>query len=120
MRDNPVKRTLAAGGTAAGAMVFEFFCPTADLRECGIDFVLFDMEHTGLGFETLKTQGAVPACPSADGAGAAGGYRFGAGLDVGALGVMVPMVAPKRHGRRFLHALSPCRAPRRGVRFLTR
>lgn len=97
MRTNPVKATLAAGGRAFGAMVFEFFSPgiAQICRNAGAQFVLFDMEHTGLDFETLKTQfaltkaqGLVPMVrvPRGD-------YHFIArALDVGALGVMVPMV----------------------------
>ena len=39
-----------------GAMVFEFFSPgmSAILANAGCRFVLYDMEHTGLGFETLE------------------------------------------------------------------
>src|SRR5690348_15584641 len=72
MRDNPVKRSLSAGGFAFGAMVFEFFSPGLPqlCRNAAAEFVLYDMEHTGLGFETLKTQvRAVPRPRSrADGA----------------------------------------------------
>jgi 2-keto-3-deoxy-L-rhamnonate aldolase RhmA len=97
LRDNPVKQTLAAGGRALGTMVFEFFSPGMPqiLRNAGAEFALYDMEHTGLGFETLKTQFAlcrglelVPMVrvPRGD-------YHFIArALDLGALGVMVPMV----------------------------
>ena len=58
MRDNPVKTTLAAGGSACGAMLFEFFSPGLPqiCKNAGADFVLFDMEHTGLSFESLKIQ----------------------------------------------------------------
>ena len=61
MRDNPVKATLAAGGRAAGAMVFELFAPGIPqiCRNAGAEIVLYDMEHTGLSFETLKTQFAL-------------------------------------------------------------
>ena len=61
MRSNPVKAALAAGGRAYGAMVFEMFTPGLPqiLRNAGADYVLYDMEHTGLGFETLKTQFAL-------------------------------------------------------------
>ena len=58
IRDNPVKAALAAGKRAFGAKVFEFFSPGLPqiCRNAGAEFMLFDMEHTGLGFETLKTQ----------------------------------------------------------------
>src|SRR6185436_7493105 len=61
MRDNPVKARIAAGGQAVGAMVFEFFTPGLPQLcvNAGAEFALFDMEHTGLGFETLKTQCAL-------------------------------------------------------------
>ena len=47
MRENTVKRTLAAGGIAVGTMVVEFATPgIARLAaRAGADFVLFDMEH---------------------------------------------------------------------------
>ena len=61
MRDNPVKTTLASGGYAFGAMIFELFAPGIPqiCRNAGADFVLYDMEHTGLSFETLKNQFAL-------------------------------------------------------------
>ncbi len=98
MRDNPVKKALAAGGHAFGSMVFECFAPGLPTlcRNAGAEFVLYDMEHTGLGFETLKTQFAL--CRGLDIVPMTrvprGEYHFIArALDVGAFGVMVPMVA---------------------------
>ena len=98
MRKNPVKTALAAGRHAFGSMVFEFFAPGLPTicRNAGAEFVLYDMEHTGLGFETLKTQFAL--CRGLDVVPMArvprGEYHFIArALDIGAFGVMVPMVA---------------------------
>ncbi|MGH8712643.1 MAG: HpcH/HpaI aldolase family protein [Casimicrobiaceae bacterium] len=100
MRDNPVKNALQNGGRAIGAMVFECFAPGMPqiCRNAGAEFVLYDMEHTGLGFESLKTQLAL--CRGLDIVPMArvprGEYHFIArALDVGALGVMVPMVATR-------------------------
>ena len=119
--------TLAAGGSAFGAMVFEFFSPGLPqlCKNAGAEFVLFDMEHTGLGFETLKNQfalcrglGIVPMVRVPRGE-----YHFIArALDVGALGVMVPMVgtADEARAHRRLHALSAARTARRGVRLRAR
>src|SRR5271170_4523929 len=61
MRDNPVKKALAEGRHAFGNMAFEFFSPGLPTlcRNAGAEFLLYDMEHTGLGFETLKTQFAL-------------------------------------------------------------
>jgi 2-dehydro-3-deoxyglucarate aldolase/4-hydroxy-2-oxoheptanedioate aldolase len=122
VRANPVKTTLAAGERAFGAMVFEFFTPgTPQLcRNAGAEFVLFDMEHTGLGFETLKTQCAL--CRGLEIVPMArvprGEYHFVArALDVGASGVMVPMVA---NAVEAAHIVSCARYPlegRRGAAF---
>jgi hypothetical protein len=58
LRPNPLKSRLAAGGCAFGTMTFEFFTPgyPAICREAGAEFILYDMEHSGVGFETLKAQ----------------------------------------------------------------
>lgn len=97
MLQNPVKRKLAAGGHAFGAMVFEFFTPGLPrlMKNAGAEYVMYCMEHTGASFETMKTQfalcralGVVPLArvPGTE-------YDFIArALDIGALGVMVPLV----------------------------
>jgi len=97
MRENAVKKTLAAGGTAFGSMVFEFFTPGMPrlLKNAGAEFALYCMEHTGASYETLKPQfalcralGVVPLVrvPGTE-------YDFiSRALDSGALGVMVPLV----------------------------
>jgi 2-keto-3-deoxy-L-rhamnonate aldolase RhmA len=97
VRDNPVKKNLAAGGTAFGSMIFEFFTPGVPrlLKNAGAEFALYCMEHTGVSYETLKPQfalcralGVVPLVrvPGTE-------YDFIArALDCGALGVMVPLV----------------------------
>ncbi len=97
MRDNPLKARLAAGGNGYGAMAFEFFSPGLPqiCRNAGAEFLLYDMEHTGLSLETLKMQ--VALCRGLDLVPMVrvprGEYHFIArALDVGALGVMVPMV----------------------------
>src|SRR6476469_8796563 len=58
LRPNPIKPRLAAGGCAFGTMTFEFFTPgyPAICREAGAEFILYDMEHSGVGFETMKAQ----------------------------------------------------------------
>jgi len=118
MRENPLKATLARGGTACGAMIFEFFSPgiAQICRNAAAQFVLYDMEHTGLSFETLKTQIALcrgldlaPYCrvPRSE-------YHFIArALDVGALGVMVPMVGSAAEAA---HIVSCTRYPPQGRR----
>lgn len=122
MRGNPVKRKLASGEMALGAMVFEFYTPGLPqlCRNAGAEFVLYDMEHSGLGFETLKMQAAL--CRGLDIVPLArvprGDYHFIArALDVGAFGVMAPMVATAAEAE---HIVACTRYPplgRRGAAF---
>ena len=120
--DNPVKTALAAGKRCCGAMIFEFFSPGIPqiCKNAGADFVLYDMEHTGLGFETLKTQfalcrglGIVPMVRVPRGE-----YHFIArALDVGAMGVMIPMVGSADEARRIVACTRYPPAGRRGAAF---
>src|SRR5947207_7875790 len=56
VRPSAIRQKVLSGETVAGAMVFEFFAPGMPqvLKSAGCEFALFDMEHAGLGFETLK------------------------------------------------------------------
>lgn len=118
MRTNPVKAKLATGGRAYGAMFFEFFSPGVPqiAKNAGAEFVLYDMEHTGLSFETLKAQFAL--CRGLDVVPMVrvprGEYHFIArALDVGAMGVMVPMVGTAEEAT---HIVACTRYPPRGRR----
>jgi 2-keto-3-deoxy-L-rhamnonate aldolase RhmA len=122
MRDNPVKQSLRAGRRAFGAMVFEFFSPGLPqlCRNAGAEFILYDMEHTGLGFETLKMQCAL--CRGLSLVPMArvprGEYHFIArALDVGALGVMVPMVGTREEAERIVACTRYPPQGRRGAAF---
>ena len=107
MRENPVKQRLAEGGHAFGAMVFEFFSPGVSqiVRAAGAEFVLFDMEHSGLGIETVKMQLAL-----CRGLGIVPGVRVPTGqyhfiarcLDAGAMSIMVPMVESAAQAREIV------------------
>jgi len=118
IRDNPVKAALAGGGRAFGAMIFELFSPGLPqiCKNAGADFILYDMEHTGLGLESLKTQFAI-----CRGLGLTpmvrvprGEYHFIArALDVGAMGIMVPMVGSAEEAA---HIVSCTRYPPLGKR----
>ncbi len=59
MHNNPLKERLVKGDHAFGTMAFEFF--TAGLpqivRSACAELLMFDMEHSGAGFETIKQQG---------------------------------------------------------------
>src|SRR5690242_5236895 len=122
MRENRVKRTLAAGGTAIGSMIFEF--NTAGIARlaagAGADFVIFDMEHTGWSVETVRTlmatSGGVDLVPMAR--VPATQYHFLARvLDVGAMGLMVPMVESEEQALLIEQCSKYPPAGRRGTAF---
>jgi 2-keto-3-deoxy-L-rhamnonate aldolase RhmA len=103
-------------------MVFEFYSAGMPqlCRNAGAEFVMFDMEHTGLGFETLKTQ-----CALCRGLGVVpltrvprGEYHFIArALDVGSLGVMVPMVGTATEAAQLVSSARYPPEGRRGAAF---
>lgn len=119
---NTIRGRVLAGEQVLGAMVFECFTPgIARLMElAGCDYLLYDMEHTGIGLETLRVQAAhcrglsvvpmarVPRCE----------YRFIAGaLDIGMKGVMVPMVETADQACVIAEASRYPPAGRRGAAF---
>jgi 2-dehydro-3-deoxyglucarate aldolase/4-hydroxy-2-oxoheptanedioate aldolase len=122
MRTNPVKETLAAGGTCLGTMVFEFSTPGIGriMANAGADFAVFDMEHTGWSIETIRmlmatTRGAdlvpvvrVPATEY---------HLLTRPLDAGAMGLMVPMVESEDQARRIVQAGKYPPVGRRGAAF---
>ena len=122
MKPNTIKAPVMAGETVVGAMTFEFFSPgmSAILANAGCRFVFYDMEHTGLGFETLKwlfsTCRGLPIEPMVR--VPKGEYAWLArALDLGARGVMIPMVESADQARSIVQA---CRYPpvgRRGAGF---
>lgn len=122
MRENKVKRALRGGGVALGTMVLEF-ATTGIARlaaEAGADFVLFDMEHTGWGTETVRA--LVAAARPADVVPLvrvpATQYHFVARvLDVGAMGVMAPMVESEAQARDLVRFAKYPPLGRRGCAF---
>jgi 2-dehydro-3-deoxyglucarate aldolase/4-hydroxy-2-oxoheptanedioate aldolase len=110
------------GDVVLGSMVFEFFSPgiAQIMKLAGCEYIIYDMEHTGLGYETVKDQVAmcrgldvVPMVrvPRSD-------YAYLArALDIGCEGVMVPMVNTADEAKSIVEA---CRYPpigRRGAAF---
>src|SRR5947209_4815100 len=97
MRTNQVKRTLQRGGIAIGTMVFEFRTPgiARIAAAAGAEFVIFDMEHTGWSDETIgmlvATARGSDLVPMAR-VPATQYHLLSRPLDVGAMGLMLPMV----------------------------
>ncbi|HVC33227.1 MAG TPA: aldolase/citrate lyase family protein [Chloroflexota bacterium] len=122
MRDNQVKRVLRDGGVSIGTMVFEFNT-TGIARiaaSAGAEFVIFDMEHTGWSVETVRTLMAtaraadlvpvvrVPATQY---------HLLSRPLDVGAMGLMVPMVETEEQARLIVQSAKYPPTGRRGAAF---
>lgn len=118
MRRNPVKHKLRDGGVALGTMMFEFASPGIGplAAAAGAEFAVFDMEHTGWSVETIRLLVAtsrgtdlvpivrVPATEY---------HYFARVLDMGAMGIMVPMVETEAQARTIV---SSCKYPPRGRR----
>ncbi len=97
MRDNPVKQALARGESVFGTMIFEFASPglPAILADAGAQFVLYDMEHSGITDAEIKRQVAycrgldlVPLARPPDKTYATTARL----LDLGVMGLMYQMV----------------------------
>jgi 2-keto-3-deoxy-L-rhamnonate aldolase RhmA len=95
VRENPVKRRLAAGEVVVGTMVWELMTPAVfRIAEiAGAEFVLLDQEHPPWGLERVRDVIAagrgsevVPFVRVAD----AQYHLVARVLDAGALGVMIP------------------------------
>src|SRR4051812_50154746 len=80
-----------------GSFVVEFATPGIGhiLKSAGCDFVLFDLEHSGFGFETVKSclryfeaadLPAIVRVPSRE------YHHIARAMDMGAEGLMLPMV----------------------------
>jgi len=123
MRENVVKRRLASGGRAFGSMVFEFFTPGMPrlLANAGTEFALYCMEHTGVSFETLKPQFALCRALDVVPLVRVPGTEYdliARALDVGALGVMVPLVDTAEQARFIVSCTRyPPAGGRRGAAF---
>jgi 2-dehydro-3-deoxyglucarate aldolase/4-hydroxy-2-oxoheptanedioate aldolase len=122
MRTNTVKRTLRGGGVSLGTMVFEFSTTGIGriAATAAAEFVVFDMEHTGWSLETIRmllaTSRAADLVPIVR--VPATQYHFLARtLDVGALGLMVPMVESAEQAQLIVQSSRYPPLGRRGAAF---
>ena len=122
-----LRQRVMAGETVPGAMVFEFFSPgmAQVLAHAGAEYVIYDMEHTGIG--TRDRQGAGRPLPR---------HRHRTDGACAARRISLPRPRarhrlPRRHdpdggkrrsgqGHRRGDALSPDRPARRGLRLRAR
>lgn len=122
MKENRVKQAILSGGTALGAFVTEFATPGLPriVAAAGADFVIFDMEHSGFGIDTIKALlAATRATDLMPGVRVpATEYHFIARvLDAGAVAVMVPMVESSMQALRIVSSAKYPPVGRRGAAF---
>lgn len=104
-----LRSRLAGGGTALGTMLFEFNTLGVPriLAAAGADFVLIDLEHTGWGIEGIRPLLAASAAQDLDMLVRVQGsarHLISPALDLGARGVMVPMVDDAIEAERVVQA----------------
>lgn len=122
MRENQVKRALARGETAIGTMVFEFRTPGIGriAAAAGAEFAIFDMEHTGWSDETIgmliATSRAADLVPMVR-VPTTQYHLLSRPLDLGAMGIMVPMVETAEQARSIVQFAKYPPMGRRGAAF---
>jgi len=119
---NPVKRAIAGGGRSFGTMVFEFDTPGIGrlAAGAGAEFVIYDMEHTGWSIQTIRE--LIATTRSADivpmvRVPATEYHLLSRPLDVGAMGLMVPMVESVEQARAIAAFAKYPPVGRRGAAF---
>lgn len=117
-----LKARIQSGELVAGTMALEFFVPglPAIAAAAGAEFILLDMEHTGTSFETMRM-----LCAACRGLSIAPVIRvptteyslIARALDIGAHGVMVPMVNTEEQARLIASCAHYPPAGHRGAAF---
>ena len=103
-----------------GHFIVEFATPGIGhiLKSAGCDFVLFDLEHSGFGFETVKSAiryfeaadlPVIIRAPSKD------YHHIARAMDMGAEGLMLPMVGSAAEARHILNSMKYTPEGGRGV-----
>jgi 2-keto-3-deoxy-L-rhamnonate aldolase RhmA len=109
MRTNTVKQKLARGECVYGTMIFEFNTTGIGriVGEAGAEFVIYDAEHTGWSIETIRMLIAATQSSKAlpmVGVPVGQETQLSRYLDLGAMGVVVPMVEREAQARTMVRA----------------
>jgi 2-keto-3-deoxy-L-rhamnonate aldolase RhmA len=109
MTSEALRSRLARGGTAFGTMLFEFNTLGIPriLEAAGADFALIDLEHTGWGIEGIRPLLAAGGARDLEMLVRVQGsarHLISPSLDLGARGVMVPMVDDSIEAERVVRA----------------
>jgi 2-dehydro-3-deoxyglucarate aldolase/4-hydroxy-2-oxoheptanedioate aldolase len=122
MRENTVKRALARGEVSFGTAFFEFCTPGAPriAAAAGAEFAFLDTEHTGWSTDVIRTlvtashaAGIVPLVRPAD----TDYHLLSQALDVGAMGLILPMVESREQAERIVRYAKYPPVGRRGAAF---
>ncbi|HUS52512.1 MAG TPA: aldolase/citrate lyase family protein [Thermohalobaculum sp.] len=120
MRSTDLKAMTQTRDLKAGHFVFEFATPGIGhiIKQAGGEFVLLDTEHSGFGFETVKSLlqyfkaadlPAIVRVPSSD-------YKdIARACDAGAEGVMLPMVGTAAQAKSIVQSMKYTPRGGRGV-----
>jgi 2-keto-3-deoxy-L-rhamnonate aldolase RhmA len=103
-----------------GHFIVEFATPGIGhiLKSAGCDFVLFDLEHSGFGFETVKSAmryfeaadlPVIVRAPSKE------YHHIARAMDMGAEGLMLPMVGTEAEARHIVNSMKYTPEGGRGV-----
>lgn len=120
MSEQGLKEMAATKTAKLGHFVVEFATPGIGhiLKSAGCDFVLFDLEHSGFGFETVKSAiryfeaarlPAIVRVPSKE------YHHIARAMDMGAEGLMLPMVGNVEEARHIVNSMKYHPAGKRGV-----
>ena len=120
MAEQGLKAMAGTRTAKLGHFIVEFATPGIGhiLKSAGCDFVLFDLEHSGFGFETVKSAiryfeaadlPVIVRVPSRE------YHHIARAMDMGAEGLMLPMVGSAEEARRIIDAMKYHPAGKRGV-----
>jgi 2-keto-3-deoxy-L-rhamnonate aldolase RhmA len=120
MSDRGLKAMAGSRAPKFGHFIVEFATPGIGhiMKSAGCDFTLFDLEHSGFGFETVKSAlryfeaaglPAIVRAPSKE------YHHIARACDMGAEGVMLPMVASAKEARQILDCMKYHPEGKRGV-----
>src|SRR5258706_11787266 len=120
MSDPSMKKMARTRAPKFGHFIVEFATPGIGhiMKGAGCDFTLFDLEHSGFGFETVKSAmryfeaadlAAIVRAPSKE------YHHIARACDMGAEGIMLPMVGSAKEARQILDCMKYYPKGHRGV-----
>jgi 2-keto-3-deoxy-L-rhamnonate aldolase RhmA len=120
MADSGLKAMARTKSPKFGHFIVEFATPGIGhiMKSAGCDFTLFDLEHSGFGFETVKSAlryfeaadlPAIVRVPSRE------YHHIARAMDMGAEGLMLPMVGNVEEVRHIVNSMKYHPVGKRGV-----